>query len=105
MKKLVLITGIILLACLFTGVYASPDATVKTENAISGDVNAETGQAFVIKSENNHIVVYKKGENSPFMTTDTTVSSLPKGDIMLLEKGIEVSGEENLKRSLEDFCS
>ncbi|MGN1432819.1 MAG: hypothetical protein ACI4XI_03860 [Ruminococcus sp.] len=105
MKKLILITGIILMVCLFTSVYASPAATVETGTGISEEEKGNKNEVFVLKSENNRIVVYRYGENTPYMTTDTLVSTLPKGDIMLLEKGIEVKGEENLKKSLEDYCS
>ena len=105
MKKLVLITGIILMVCLFTSVYATPAATVGTQVSVTDENKGHENEVFVLKSENNYIVVYKFGENTPYMTTDTLVSTLPKGDIMLLEKGIEVKGEENLKKSLEDFCS
>ena len=105
MKKLVLITGIILMVCLFTSVYADPAATVGTQVSVTDENKGNENEVFVLKSENNYIVVYKFGENTPYMTTDTLVSTLPKGDIMLLEKGIEVKGEENLKKSLEDFCS
>lgn len=105
MKKLVLITGIILMVCLFTSVYASPAATVETGAGISEEEKENENEVFVLKSENNRIVVYRFGEEKPYMTTDTLVSTLPKGDIMLLEKGIEVKGEENLRKSLEDFCS
>ena len=105
MKKLVLITGIILMVCLFTSVYAAPAATVDTQVSVTDENKGNENEVFVLKSENNYIVVYKFGENTPYMTTDTLVSTLPKGDIMLLEKGIEVKGEENLKKSLEDFCS
>ena len=105
MKKLVLITGIILMVCLFTSVYAAPAATVGTQVSVTDENKDNENEVLVLKSENNYIVVYKFGENTPYMTTDTLVSTLPKGDIMLLEKGIEVKGEENLKKSLEDFCS
>ena len=105
MKKLVLITGIILMVCLFTSVYATPAATVGTQVSVTDENKGNENEVFVLKSENNYIVVYKFGENTPYMTTDTLVSTLPKGDIMLLEKGIEVKGEDNLKKSLEDFCS
>ena len=105
MKKLVLITGIILMVCLFTSVYAAPAATVGTQVSVTDENKDNKNEVFVLKSENNYIVVYKFGENTPYMTTDTLVSTLPKGDIMLLEKGIEVKGEENLKKSLEDYCS
>lgn len=105
MKKLVLITGIILMVCLFTSVYAAPAATVGTNATVTEENKGRENEVFVLKSENNHIVVYKFGENTPYMTTDTLVNTLPKGDIMLLEKGIEVKGEDNLRKSLEDFCS
>lgn len=105
MKKLVLITGIILMVCLFTSVYASPTATVGTKAKVTEEKRENDNDVFVMKSENNRIVVYRYGEETPYLTTDTLVSTLPKGDIMLLEKGIEVKGEENLKKSLEDYCS
>lgn len=105
MKKLVLFTGIILMMCLFVSVYSAPAATVGTQVSVTDENKGNENEVFVLKSENNHIVVYKFGENTPYMETDTLVSTLPKGDIMLLEKGIEVKGEENLKKSLEDFCS
>ena len=40
MKKLVLITGIILMVCLFASVYAAPAATVGTQVEISVEYNA-----------------------------------------------------------------
>ncbi len=105
MKKLVLITGIILMACLFTSVYAAPSASVKASVTTNTEDKSETVDIYIMKAENNRIVVYKKGEQVPYIETETLVSSLPKGDIMLLEKGIEIEGEKNLQKSLEDFCS
>ncbi len=105
MKKLVLITGIILMACLFTSVYAAPSASVKASVTANTEDKSETVDIYIMKAENNRIVVYKKGEQVPYIETETLVSSLPKGDIMLLEKGIEIEGEKNLQKSLEDFCS
>ncbi len=104
MKKLVLITGIILMLCLFTSVYASVPENINTSTNTQTLDKTET-DVFVMKSENNRIVVYKKGESAPFIKTDTLVSSLPRGDIPLLEKGIEINGEKNLQKALEDFCS
>lgn len=105
MKKLVLITGIILMVCLFTSVYASPAVTAGTNTAATEENKGSVNEVFMLKSENNRIVVYKFGEDTPYIITDTLVSTLPKGDIMLIEKGIEIKGEENLKKSLEDYCS
>ena len=105
MKKLVAITGIILMACLFTGAVFGPETGAQTKKVQSAQTVYEQNDTFVLKAKNNRIVVYRKGESTPYMTTDTPVYGLPKGDIMLLEEGIEIEGEKNLKKSLEDYCS
>lgn len=104
MLKLVLITGVILMSCLFTQVYFAPSATAHTDSATQLQTVGED-EIFVLRAENNRIVVYRNDEKTPFLTTDTIVSTLPKGDVLRLEKGITVKGKENLHKSLEDYCS
>ncbi len=112
MKKLVAITGIILLGCLFVSAAAAPQATAEmAQSSIvyneKGTIdNSETAkEVYILKAENGKLVVYIKGESVPYFVTDTTITSLPRGDILRLEKGIEISGYENLKKSIEDYCS
>lgn len=106
MKRLVCITGIILISCLFTGMLFAPSSSAEIQNTVeSSTVSGVQDEIFVLKSENNRIVVYKKGENSPYITTDTLTDSLPKGDVMRLKEGIEVKGKAQLRKSLEDYCS
>ncbi len=105
MKRLVCITGVILISCVCIMTFFAPQTSAEVQNNLSTQQNTSQEQIYIIKSENNRIVVYKKGETIPFMTTDTLTSTLPKGDIMHLNKGIEIIGEINLKKSLEDYCS
>ncbi len=108
MKRLVLITGIILAVCLFAGVYAAPSGAVQTpETLVQTSQLEQTGgvQIYILKAENGRLAVYKKGEDKPYIQTQTNINNLPQGDILRLEKGIEVSGEDNLRKSLEDYCS
>ena len=105
MKRLVCITGVILIACVCMMTFFAPQTSAEAQGSISNQQNLDLEQVYIIKSEENSVVVYKKGELSPFMTTDTLTSSLPKSDIISLNKGIEVKGEINLKKSLEDYCS
>lgn len=112
MKKLIAVTAVILFGCLFIGSFsATQDVQNGTEQNImynekeTADQADEVYQVFIIKAENGRLAVYKKGDTKPYMQTDTFVKALPKGDILRLEKGIEVTGEENLKRYLEDYCS
>ena len=105
MKRLVCITGIILIACVCMMTFFAPQTSAEVQENTKNQEDLISEQVYVIKSENNRIVVYKKGEILPFLTTDTLTSSLPKSDIMNLNKGIEVKGEINLKKLLEDYCS
>ena len=112
MKRLVAITGIILFACLFVSATAAPQATA--EEAIYSTVynekeatqaQSDDEKVYILKAEKGKLVVYVKGESTPYIETDRIISSLPRGDILRLERGIEVAGEENLKKSIEDYCS
>lgn len=113
MKKLIAITAVILFGCLFAGSFsATKDAQNKTEQTViyyneketTGKTDEEN-QVYIIKAEDGKLTVYEKGGTSPYMQTDTYINTLPKGDILRLEKGIEVTGRENLKKYLEDYCS
>lgn len=108
MKKLVLITGIILLACTVTSaVFASPTyAENQSPNTQSSQNPTDSNQQiYIIKECNGKIAVYKKGDFAPFMTTDTMTANLPKSDVLNLKNGIEVTGDAQLQKALEDFCS
>lgn len=105
MKRLICITGVILIGCVCISTLFSPQVTAEIQTQNTVQQSTVHLQLFVIKSENNRIVVYKKGENTPYITTDTLTSSLPKADITALEKGIQIEGEAKLKKSLEDYCS
>ena len=87
------------MSCLFTQVYFVPSVTAHTDSAAQIQAVGEN-EIFVLRAENNRIVVYRNDEKTPFLTTETIVSTLPKGDILLLEKGITVKGKENLHKSL-----
>lgn len=60
---------------------------------------------YIIKSVEGGIAVYLEGEDDPIKTVEMDVSTLPKVDQDLLEKGIRVSSKEDLNRLLEDLCS
>ncbi len=109
MKKIVGLTGVILIACMMISSLFAPVNSAENTSATSDYSalqNNRTGESdYIIKAENGYIVVYKKDENKAYLTTDCRVSNLPKGDALYLEKGIEIKGKENLMKALEDYCS
>ena len=109
MKKIVGLTGVILIACMMISSLFAPANSVENTSAASdysASQNNGTGESdYIIKTEKGYIVVYKKGEDKPYLTTDCRVSNLPKGDALYLEKGIEIKGKKSLMKTLEDYCS
>ena len=93
-----------MISSLFAPVNSAENTSATSD--YSASQNEGTGESdYIIKAENGYIVVYKKGENKAYLTTDCRVSNLPKGDALYLEKGIEIKGKENLMKALEDYCS
>lgn len=113
MKKLVLITGIILVTCTIINAYATtndlPQASNSqyeinsTESTTVTEISEE--ELFIIKQINGRIAVFKENSNEPYITTDTFISNLPENDINRLKNGIKIYGKDNLRKALEDYCS
>lgn len=102
MKKAIIIaaTGAILIASVFISAFASSQNTPE-----EASVSQSAPNKYVIKSESGRLVVYKYGEDTPFMTTETFSNHLPKSDADRLKQGVEVEGEQSLRKTLEDYCS
>ncbi len=105
MKRLIGITGIILIGCVcISSIFAQPAAADTSDTAKTVQVQTAS-EEFLLKAENNRLVVYRVGQASPYLTTDTKIDSLPKSDAVALESGVEVHSEQKLRRILEDYCS
>ena len=102
MKKLICIavTGVILITCVCVSALASSQ-----NESSAAAVEQEAPTRYVIKSEGGRLVVYRRGQEKPFMSTETFSANLPRGDADRLEKGVEVEGETALRKTLEDYCS
>ncbi len=105
MKRLVTITGAILMVCLVLSSFFVPVSSAQNTTTVQTAAEAPEKEIFIVKAEDNRIVVYKKGEDTPYIQTDTRCDLLPKGDVVYLEKGIELEGRESLRKALEDYCS
>lgn len=102
MKKLVLITGIILIGCVLISVLASPRSVLYTGGS---PAQLQENKGYVIRDSGGKIAVFRTGESTPFMTTETYTKTLPRTDSNRLQKGIPVTDKAELQRLLEDLCS
>lgn len=99
MKKLIAVTGVILIAY----VVFSASAGSVPNTGHSGADDAETAVVYTMRDENGRVVVYRNDD--VYLTTNTRVSDLPKSDRVKLQNGITVFSEKELKRLVEDYCS
>ena len=102
MKKMIIFTIIVVSVCLVITLALTP--------ALEGYKQAEntvpvTEPVYILKSENDKIVVYDKYSGASQIIEDSAVSVLPESDREQLERGIKVVGEKNKRRLIEDFCS
>lgn len=102
MKKLIMITGIILIVYLIIVTVivqpaASPSAgTVSAEESV-GD------SGYLIGISDGRVTVFRDGK--VIVRTDTQLSDLPKSDRVRLEEGIHIDSLKELKERLQDYCS
>ena len=101
MKKLVLITGIILITCVCVSSFAGQSATALTEPAPVTEVN----EGYVVREYNGCVAVFREGRSNPARITSTRTDTLPKSDIKKLREGIRVEDRQTLDKILEDYCS
>lgn len=110
MKRLVLITGIIIYVLFgisaFFGVSAENKARMIENTSVTPTQSATLNQEvkYILKSIDGKLVVLDYQGNI-LEQTDTIVSILPENDRKKLESGISVSSDDELRKLLEDLCS
>lgn len=118
MKKLIIITGIILFICIIiTSQTNSPE--IKADPLITENINNETltltskdkssydndESYYILKEYNNYVAVFHSNEDMPLYVSKTLVKDLPEADKLMLENGIRAKDKKILTRLIEDYCS
>lgn len=103
MKKMIIYTVVIVSVCL--AITLTVSASLQDDGKITEATEPFTEPVYILKSENDKIVVYDKYSGASQIIEDSAVSVLPESDREQLERGIKVVGEKNKRRLIEDFCS
>ena len=102
MKKLILITGAVLIVYLIlVTIIAQPETAPSATTVTAQESTAENG--YIIGISEGRVTVFKDGQT--VIRTDTQLSDLPKSDRVKLEEGIHIDSLKELKERLEDYCS
>lgn len=77
------------------------------ENNVSAEQSSLQGQepVFVIRLDGDTLRVYREGEREPDAVYELPAGWLPDYDRILLEYGMKVNGEEELREMIEDYIS
>lgn len=97
---MIAVTGIVLISCVLISAFSQP--TERREDFARAE---GAGQEYTLRVQSGRISVFRGEEDKPFLVTDTFAGSLPKADRLDLEKGVKVTGEKELQKALEDYCS
>lgn len=103
MKKLVAVTGMILISCVCLGSLYTQTGAARPHTAVSAEQT--TAEGYYVRDFNGNIAVFVSGSDKPFKVTSTRTSTLPKPDIIKLKNGIYAQNKQELERILEDYCS
>ena len=77
-----------------------------TEISLYKEFDGECGEHYIIKEENDKIVIYRineEGEEEIYETTEIAVDYLTEDDKENIKNGIKVNGQEELNQLIEDF--
>lgn len=102
MKKLIMITGMILIGYLILMTTVSQPAASPSASTVATEESVADSE-YLIGISDGRVTVFKDGK--PMVKTDTQLSDLPKSDRVRLEEGIPVDSIKELKEKLEDYCS
>ena len=111
MKKLVLITGIIIytlfsVSAVFALSTENGTAPVEQPTKVKTVENVTKKQdKFVVKSHKGKISAFDCNTGEMIVESDALVSNLPREDAEKLEQGIYANSKDELRRILEDYCS
>ena len=75
----------------------------KAENGTT--ITVTTDQKYILKDYNGRIAVFYDGSETPNEIYEIYTRSLPAEDIEKIEKGIIITGIDELAEILEDFTS
>lgn len=105
MKKLVLLTGIVLIACVCMEHFAAPPSPAAYPSAAASPSPEAADAGYIIRDSNGKIAVFAAGNDHPLFTTETRTESLPRADAKRLREGVRAPDRQALRRILEDYCS
>ena len=111
MKSLMTVTGIILMICVVvTAAYTPKSAAVPSEQPpaiqeMSSGESEVSEEPYKLSVYEKRVAAFERGKEYPLYISDVYVSTLPKADRELLEKGIAASDRKTLNRLIEEYCS
>lgn len=106
-RRLFYVTSVVLLASVIASVTIEKvTASIAEGYFKNSQVSADSPAVmFVLSCKGDRVAGFVKGEDEPFVETDTAVSSLPRDMQEKLREGIEFRSEKELRKAILEYCS
>lgn len=98
--SLAIIAGIVIISSIIAFNYVTQNKSAPQDNMVQANE-----YLYILKEHDQKIGVYKANEDSPFMTIDVYINTLPSVDQQELKSGVMVQSDDKLKTIIEDYES
>ena len=109
MKKMIAITGLILISLFVISTYASAEnakpvigSSIKEETPIA---SAPPENGYIVSVFAGKVAIYRESDKQVIFTTDNLVSDLPQQDQEFLKKGIYAPTIREADKLIQKYCS
>ena len=100
-KRAVILSAVVAAAVLISGIMITL-ALMSGQSKVQAAGEPAVYQ-YVLKTYNNQIAVYEKGNDTPVQLLQVPVNTLPYLEQSALENGVQVKNDEELRKMIEDY--
>ncbi len=109
MKKLIAVTGVLLISSIIITSYLTPSdyeaAQMKNHQEENVQSAQELNTGYIVSVFSGRIALYRKRDKKVLFSTDTLVSDLPEADQNRLKQGIEAADMNEADNIIKELCS
>lgn len=101
MKKHVILITIIIILCTISVLYNI--FKIKQTSAATKEITETANYEYTVKDYKGRIAIFKYGKELPLEIFDIYTDSLPKTDSLRIQKGVNITDEKELQKTIEEY--
>lgn len=101
MKKHVILITIIIILCTISIIFNV--FKINQTSAATKQITEAVNYKYTIKDYKGRIAIFKYGKDFPLEIFDIYTDSLPKTDSLRIQKGVNITDEKELQKTIEEY--